>query len=341
MAREKKKILILGGTKFLGPQIVEAAQTRGHTLTLFNRGKTHPGLFPDVEKLRGDRDTADLKSLEGREWDAVVDTSGYIPRHVAEALAMLAKNVKQYVYISSISAYADKSKLDQDESAAVGTLPDPTVEKVTGTTYGPLKALCEQAAEKAMPGKVTNIRPGLIVGPGDETDRFTYWPVRVSRGGEVLAPGTAEDPIQVMDVRDLGEWIVKVIEDSTVGAYNAMGPSGGLSIGKLLETCKSVSKSDATFTWADTAFLESMSVAGWSDMPVWLPPKGESAGFCRFKFDKAVKAGLKFRPIETSVKDTLEWYMARPEEERKEMKAGIKPAREAEVLKAWREKKAK
>ncbi|MBC7773379.1 MAG: SDR family oxidoreductase [Pyrinomonadaceae bacterium] len=339
--RKKMKILILGGTKFLGPQIVEAAQARGHTLTLFNRGKTHPGLFPEIEKLRGDRETADLKSLESRQWDAVVDTSAYIPRHVNEVLAILAGSVKQYVFISSISVYADKSTPNQDESAPVGVLEDPTVEKVGGASYGPLKALCEQAAEKAMPGKVTNIRPGLIVGPGDQTDRFTYWPSRVSLGGEVLAPGTADDPIQVIDVRDLGEWIVKTIEDSTVGVYNAMGPTGGLSIGKLLEACKAVTKSDARFTWADAAFLASMNVAGWSDMPVWLPPGGDSAGFCRFKFDRAVKAGLKFRSLDASVKDTLEWHQSRPEAERKELKAGIKPEREADVLKAWHGKKTR
>lgn len=341
MPREKKRILILGGTKFLGPAIVEAAQARGHALTLFNRGKTHPGLFPEVEKLRGDRETKDLKSLEGREWDAVVDTSAYIPRHVKEALAVLAPRVKQYVFISSISTYADRSVLNQDETAAVGVLPDPGVEQVTGTTYGPLKALCEQAAEKAMPGKVTNIRPGLIVGPGDETDRFTYWPARVSKGGEVLAPGASEDPIQVIDVRDLGEWIVKLIEESTFGVYNAMGPTGGLTMGAFLDSCKAQSGSDATFTWASAAFLSSMGVSAWSDMPVWLDPKGPSAGFCRFAFDKAVKAGLVFRKLDTTVKETLEWHTRRPEPERRELKAGLKPEREAQVLAAWRERKVK
>lgn len=330
-----RRILILGGTGFLGPQIVEAAQKRGHTLTLFNRGKTHPELFPNVEKLRGDRD-GDLKSLQGKKWDAVVDTSGYVPRIVRDSAVLLKDAVQQYVFISTLSVYGDTSKAGMDESTPVATIPDPTVEKVTGETYGALKALCEQAAEKAMPGRVSVIRPGLIVGPGDPTDRFTYWPVRVARGGEVLAPGSPSDPVQYIDARDLGEWIVEVIEGRTFGVYNAVGPKEELGIGRMLDACNAASGGKATFTWVDAAFLEEEKVAPWSDMPVWVPPVGDGAGFARTSAAKAIAKGLDFRPIDETVKATLDWFHTLPEDRQAALKSGIKPEREVEVLAAWR-----
>ena len=333
-----RRLLILGGTAFLGPQIVEAARVLGYAITLFNRGKTHPELFPDLEKLRGDRD-GNLKALEGRTWDVVVDTSGYVPRHVRDSVALLRDAVKQYIFISTISVYSDNSKAGMDESSPVGKLPDETTEKVTGETYGPLKALCEQAAQKAAPGKVTVIRPGLIVGPGDGTDRFTYWPVRVERGGEVLAPGTPADPIQFIDVRDLAEWTMRVARDGVLGVFNATGPKKELGIGKLLDTCKSVSGSDASFTWVDAPFLEEQKVGAWSDMPVWVPPTGETAGFARVSRSKAVARGLTFRSLAATVQDTLSWWKSQPKERQATLRAGIKPEREAEVLKAWRERK--
>ena len=230
-APEPKTILMLGGTGFLGPQTVEAALRRGHKVTLFNRGKTRPGLFPDLEKLQGDREKDDLKALEGRKWDAVVDTSANVPRWVKKAAAVLGPNVGHYIYISSISVYADTSKPGIDESAPVATIDDPTTEKIDGRTYGALKALTEKAAETAMPGKVAVVRPGLIVGPEDPSDRFTYWPVRVARGGEVLAPGSPDDPIQLIDVRDLGEFLVRLIEGRTTGVFNALGPRPGADDG--------------------------------------------------------------------------------------------------------------
>ena len=216
------KILILGGTSFLGPQIVEAAQARGHVLTLFNRGKTNPGLFPDVEKLHGDRN-GDLKSLEGRQWDSVVDTSGFVPRLVTLSASLLAPNVKQYVFISTISVFGENLKPGTAENGPLATMPDETSEDVP-KYYGALKALCEKAADKAMSGRACNIRPGLIVGPGDKSDRYTYWPVRLARGGEVLAPGDGSDPIQYVDVRDLGAWVVTAVEKNLSGTYNATGP---------------------------------------------------------------------------------------------------------------------
>jgi 2'-hydroxyisoflavone reductase len=335
-----RKILILGGTGFLGPQIVEEAVRRGHTLTLFNRGRTRPGLFPDIEKLRGDRD-GDLKSLHGRKWDAVVDTSGYVPRIVKDSAELLAPNVGHYIFVSTCSVYADNSKPGEDESAAVGTLDDPKTEKITGESYGPLKALCEKAAEAAMPGRVANVRPGLIVGPDDPSDRFTYWPVRVARGGEVLAPGSPDDPVQFIDARDLGAWLVRLVEDRTTGVFNAMGPEKPLGMGAMLDACKAASGSDARFTWADADFLAKQKVSPWSDMPVWVPSAGDSAGFARRSNTKAIRAGLTFRPVVETARDTLAWWKTLPESRRAKLQAGLTPEREAMVLAAWKEKGGK
>ncbi|HEY0093963.1 MAG TPA: SDR family oxidoreductase, partial [Archangium sp.] len=251
-----KRILILGGTAFLGPQLVEAARARGHTVTLFNRGKTRPQLFPDVEKLHGDRDPTKgegLKALEGRTWDAVIDTSGYVPRMVRASAQLLAPHVGQYLFISSISVYKDMSRPGLDETAPVATTSEPDNETIGGENYGALKALCEQEAEAAFPGRTTNIRPGLIVGPEDPTQRFTYWPERVARGGEVLAPGDGSDPVQFIDVRDLAEWTLLALENRDVGVFNATGPTQPLTVGEMLEACKQAGQSDATFTWADAA----------------------------------------------------------------------------------------
>src|SRR5262245_12984690 len=244
-AAEPKTILMLGGTGFLGPHTVEAALRRGHKVTLFNRGRTRTELFPDLEKLQGDRDN-DLRALEGRAWDAVVDTSANIPRWVKSAAAVLGPNIRHYLYISSISAYASLARPGTDESAPLAEIADPTVETVDGETFGALKALSEQAAEESMPGRVTVVRPGLIVGPDDPSDRFTYWPVRIDRGGEVLAPGSALDPVQLIDVRDLGEFLVKLIEGAIMGIFNALGPAEGLTMGRMLGACKEAAESDAT-----------------------------------------------------------------------------------------------
>jgi len=339
VTKPKKTLLILGGTKFLGPAVVEAAKASGWTITLFNRGKTNPGLFPDLEKLQGDR-LSDLKSLEGRTWDAVVDTSGYFPREVRDSAGLLGKQgAKQYVYISSISAYKDLAKPGIDETAPLAVLADPTIENVSNGSYGGLKALCEQAAETAMPGNVTNIRPGLIVGPDDPTDRYTYWPVRIARGGEVLAPNTPADPVEFIDVRDLGIWIVKMIDTRTMGVFNAT--SAPIKVGDMLDSCKSASGSDARFTWADSAFLEAQKVAAWSDLPVWTPPVGEDAGAGLVSNARAVAKGLTFRPIKVTAKDTLDWWKALPKERTEKLKAGLTPERETAVLAAWHGAQAK
>ncbi len=339
---ENGHLLILGGTGFLGPHTVRAALARGHKVTLFNRGKTNPHLFPELEKLRGDRRSGDLTALKGRKFDAVIDTSGYYPRAVTEAAELLADNVDQYMFISSISVYADTSVVGLDEQGALGQLEDKTTEEVTGETYGPLKALCEQAAEAVFAGRTTNVRPGLIVGPGDPTDRFTYWPVRVARGGDVLSPGTPSDPVQLIDARDLAEWMIDAIEQRHLGEFNAVGPAEPLSVGAMLEACKQAAGSDASFVWADADFLAEQEVMPWQHMPVWVPPEGEYAGFGTVNISRALAAGMRFRPIVDTCRDTLTWWRELPEEKRSRLlegkSAGISAARESEVLAAWRKR---
>jgi 2'-hydroxyisoflavone reductase len=333
-----KSILILGGTGFLGPHVVELARARGHKLTLFHRGKTRPNLFPEVEKLLGDRD-GNLKALEGRTWDAVVDTSGYVPRIVRASAQLLAPHVGHYVFISTISVYKELPRPGMDETTPVATVEDETTEDVS-KYYGALKALCERAAEESSPGRVTNIRPGLIVGSDDPTQRFTYWPERVARGGEVLAPGTGEDPAQFIDARDLAEFILTCIERQHMGTFNAVG--NPMPMRTLLETCRQVSGSEATFTWADAAFLEQQGVKPWSDMPVWVPGTGEEAGFAQVSNARAVERGLHSRPLEDTVRATLEWWRSLPEERKAQLakRAGLPPERERQVLEAWHRSQA-
>jgi 2'-hydroxyisoflavone reductase len=334
-AAKSLRILILGGTKFIGPHLVEYARARGHVVTLFNRGKTNPHLFPDVEKLKGDRND-DLESLKGREWDAVIDNSAMVPRWVRQSAGLLKDHAKLYLFTSSISVYADNSKIGIDEEEPVGTIEDPTVEEVTGLTYGPLKALCEQEAQKAFGEGAIVVRPGLIVGPMDPSDRFTYWPVRIDRGGEVMAPGDPSDPVQFIDVRDLSEWYVKLVEDGAAGVYNATGPGSPLSIAEMLYGIRAVTTTDVSFTWVDTEFLTRHEVAPWAEMTVWIPPVDEYAGFSRVDCSRAIGAGLAFRPLAVTAADTLEWWKTLPEERRSKLRAGLAAEKEAKVLAAWR-----
>lgn len=327
------KILILGGTAFLGPQIVEAALARGHVLTLFNRGKTNPGLFPDIEKLHGDRN-GDLKSLEGRKWDAAIDTSGFVPRLVTMSAELLAPSVRQYVFISTISVFAEGLKPGAAEDGPLATMPDESNEEVA-KYYGALKALSEKAADKAMSGRAWIVRPGLIVGPGDKTDRFTYWPVRIAKGGEVLAPGDGSDPVQYIDVRDLAEWIVLGVERDLTGTYNATGPAKKLTIKKMLEGIKKGTGGDAKFTWVSADFLEKNAVAPWSDLPVWVPGRNGEEGFTQINCAKAIAAGLTFRPVAETGKNTLAWYKTLPEDRRGKLLAGISMDKEKQLLAAW------
>jgi 2'-hydroxyisoflavone reductase len=326
------KILILGGLSFLGRHLVEQGLERGDDITVFTRGRQNPEAYPQIEKLQGDRD-GNLTALEGRRWDVAIDTSGYVPRVVRNSARLLAGAVEHYTFISSLSVFADVSTPDLDESGAVATIDDPTVEEITGETYGALKALCEQAAEEEMPGRTLVIRPGLIVGTYDPTDRFTYWPWRVAQGGEVLAPDKPQDPTQIIDALDLARWTLRMAEERKTGVYNATGPDHPLSIGEVLETSKTVSGSDATFTWVPAAFLEEQGVLPWQHMPAWVPDEGEYRGFSRIDCSRAIAAGLTFRPLRETIRDTLDWARSFPPDH--EWKAGLSREREREVLEAW------
>jgi 2'-hydroxyisoflavone reductase len=331
------KILIIGGTRFLGRHLVDSALARGHEVTLFNRGKSNPDLFLNIETIRGDREH-DLEKLTqaGREWDAVIDTSGYVPRIVRLSAQSLERGVGRYVFISSISVYAGFSKIGIDENDPVGKIEDESFEEITGESYGPLKALCEKAVQDIYGDGALIIRPGLIVGPHDPTDRFTYWPVRVARGGDVLAPQKPDVPIQIIDVRDLSDFIIKLIEENASGIYNATGPDTELTLGTLLDVSKQVSKSDATYKWASVDFLNQHKVEAWSDMPVWVPDTEEDAGFSRVDVSKAINNGLTFRPLEETVRDTLDWANTRPPDH--EWRAGLTAERESEILAVLKEK---
>jgi 2'-hydroxyisoflavone reductase len=333
------RILILGGTGFTGPYQVRYALSRGHKVTTFNRGKTHPGELPsEVEQLIGDRN-GKLDALKGRKWDVVIDNPTTLPAWVRDAAKILKGNVDRYVFISTISVYADTSKgVDETAPLAKYEGADPYKEtleamKASGyKTYGPLKALSEQEAEKWFPGKTLIIRPGLIVGPGDETDRFTYWPVRLDRGGEVLAPGAPTDPVQFIDAQDLAEWTIRMAENRDTGIYNATGPAKPLGIGEMLDQIKGALKSDAKFTWVPAEFLGQQKVEAWSDMPVWA---GDESGLARTNINRALGKGLTFRPLTETARDTLAWFKSQPQDRQSKMKAGITPEREAEVLAAW------
>jgi 2'-hydroxyisoflavone reductase len=337
--RKPLHILILGGTKFLGVHIVELALQHGHTVTLFNRGKTNTDLFPQLEHLKGDRD-AQLDSLKGRKWDAVIDDSGYVPRHVRLSAELLAPNVQRYLFISTISVYASFAQANSEDSA-LGKIADESTEKVDGGAYGPLKALCEKAAETAMPGRVAVVRPGLIVGPRDPTDRFTYWPARAARGGDMAAPGTPKDRIQFIDARDLAGFVLGLVESQTVGIFNATSPPGMFAIGDLIQASNTAANATVKpappprAVWVPADFLEKQQVQPWSDMPVWIPETGEYGAFAEANVAKALHAGLTIRPIQPTVNDTLAWHLQRPEAERAKLGAGLTPEREQAVLSAW------
>ncbi|HJV37549.1 MAG TPA: twin-arginine translocation signal domain-containing protein [Geothrix sp.] len=334
-----KRILILGGTGFLGPATIEIAQSRGHHVTMFNRGKTRPDLFPGVEKLHGDRDPKKgegLKALETGTWDAVIDNSAYYPRMVAASAGLLAPRVKQYLIISSISAYKEPNPENGTEDAPLATLADPAVEEMGKEyqNYGGLKALCEQAAHKALPGRTAVIRPGYIVGPDDPSGRFTYWPVRFDRGGELAVPGGASDPVQIIDVRDLAAWLVHLVEQGTVGTFNACGPDKRLAWGSLVDAFQKGGNANAKPVWIPTDFLAKQKDI---EFPIWAPYAGETKGFHTWRNDRAVKAGLRFRPALETVKDTLAWYKTQEKVEKGRTRlAGPSAEAEAKLIAAWR-----
>jgi 2'-hydroxyisoflavone reductase len=346
-APKKLKILILGGTGFTGPFQVSYALARGHAVTLFNRGQKPTPEWPGkVEQLHGDRETGDLKALEGREWDVCIDNPTSVPHWVRDVGKVLAGKVKHYQFISSISAYADPSKPGIKEGAAVAPYKGKDALAETRKTlladvenlYGPLKAASEAEAEKQFPGITTIIRPGYIVGPRDESDRFTYWPVRIAAGGEVLVPGDGHDPVQIIDGRDLAEWMIRLAEQRTFGTFNACGPDYVLSTDAMVHGIHAVTGGNVKFTHVPLDFIEKQGTETDGALPIWVPDVGEYAGFGQVDNSRAIAAGLTFRPLATTVADLLAWFRSLPAERQAGLRAGWKREQEAEVLKAWHAK---
>jgi 2'-hydroxyisoflavone reductase len=337
------RVLILGGTKFLGRAVVEEALARGHQVTLFNRGETNPELYPQVEKLRGNRD-GDLSALEGHDWDVVVDTCGYIPRVVRASAELLAGHARHYTFVSSISAYGDFSEVAREDETPLIRIDDTSDESLDGDRYGGFKALCEQVVAEVFPGRSARIRAGLIVGPNDPTGRFTYWPKRVARGGEVLAPGRKGRQVQFIDARDLGSWLVDLGEREVSGTFNATGPEPPITMGELLEICRAVSGSSASITWVDEHFLREHEVGEWMELPLWVAETGDPAWrrFQEVDVSRAVEAGLRFRTAADTVRDTLEWALVTGDPGAPLAsgidigEAGMDADREHELLAEWR-----
>ncbi len=325
------KLLIIGGTRFLGRAIVDVALAAGHELTLFNRGESNPDLYADVETLTGDRDGG-LDVLKGRNWDAVIDTCGYVPRLVRDSATLLANAVDHYTFISTISVYDQYDVVGMDEGGHLGTMENESIEEVNGETYGPLKVLCEKGIREVVNGRSLDVRAGLIVGPHDLSDRFTYWPARVARGGDVLAPGNPDAPVQFVDVRDIATWTVAATEAKLTGSYNVTGPEYTLTMRQVVETCRDVSGSNAQFNWVSEAFLQEHEIGAYVEIPLWVPE--EMVGFSTVNCQKAIDAGLTFRPLADTVRDTLDWEATRPKDY--EWQGGLTPEREAELLKKWR-----
>ncbi len=349
---KKLKILVLGGTGQTGPHFVRQAQAHGHEITLFNRGRRSSEMFPDLECLIGDRMAEGDEGLSalasavgsGRTWDVVLDVWPHIPKVVEATATLLKDNTSHYMYVSSMSVYSDSATKRQDESAPVGEAPDADNMEFGWELFGPFKAECENRVRRLYPDRNTIFRPGLIIGPRDFSFRGGYWPVRVRDGGEVLAPGTGETHIQNIDVRDLVDFELLCMERNIGGTFNVVGPHPRtpLTMKRLLETCKAVSKSDAEFTWVPAEFLMEHQVGPWMQMPCWLPSEGEYAGFGWHKVDKAVAAGLTFRPLAETLEDTLTWYDGLEDEQRNGLhqRAGISSEKEKEVLDAWKARNA-
>jgi len=329
------RILVLGGTRFLGRAFVEAALGRGHAVTLFNRGHTHPELFAGVERFRGDRDGG-LAALAGREWDAVMDPSGYVPRVVAEAARALAPCAGRYLFVSSVSAYAEPLLAGADENAPLAVLKDAETEEIGGESYGGMKALCEAHVLEAFGARAAVVRPGLIVGPHDTTDRFPYWVRRLAAGGDVLAPGEPSAPVQLIDVRDLAGWMVGLLERGVAGTFNAVGPELPLTLGECLARMASALGSRAHLVWVTEGFLRAQGVQPWVEMPLWL--HATDSGFAQIRNDRAIGAGLRFRPLEETARDTLAWERTLPPDARAGSPA-LRPAREADLLAQWAARK--
>lgn len=344
-ARPAKKILILGGTGFVGPHNVREALKRGHQVTIFNRGRSAPGLFgKDVEELAGDR-ANDLSALKGRKWDAVIDESASLssaPEWVKLSAELLRDNVDQYLFISTRSVYADLSAVPMSIKAPVLTLENSPIEAGRPLPYGHAKAYAEKAAHAAMPGRVTVVRPGLIVGPEDDTDRFTYWPVRIARGGEVLVPGDGSDHVQIIDVRDLMQFCVTLVENRTYGVFNGVGPQGGQPFREFIAQIQQGVGGTPPLTWVDADFLRANGAAPYGrELPVFQVMRGRTAGFARFDITPEINAGLKVRPMAETARDTLAWWKTLPADRQAAIKTGFTPAREKALLELWKARSPK
>jgi 2'-hydroxyisoflavone reductase len=342
-------ILILGGTGFTGPEQVEYAIARGHHVTLLNRNRTRPDFFKGrVDQLIGDLN-GDVSALKDKKFDVVIDNPTTFPFWVRNVAQYMAGNTKHYIFISTISVYPDNSHEWLDETDRTTPMPDgldpyTIVQQDAGRHYGALKSYSEKEVEKHYPGINTVIRPGLIVGPLDRSDRFTYWPARIDRGGEVMAPGSPTDPVQIIDSRDLAEWTIRVAENNTLGTFNATGPAKPLSMAEMLYGIKAVTTAGAQFTWVPADFLRAQHVSAWRDMPTWVPLSPRQIGFSRRKVDKAIAAGLTYRPLAVTAKETLDWNKTRPDAEQQSLAAGkiagMSADREATVLAAWKASQA-
>ena len=333
------RILILGGTGFIGPHMVKEALRRGHEVELFNRGRTDSELFPDLKLYVGDRNNG-LDALQGGQWDVVIDNSGYVPRHVEDSARLLAEAVNHYVFISTISVYGDFS-VPINEDTALGTLEDETVEEVTAESYGPLKALCEQRVTAEIGAERTTIlRPTYICGPGDRTDRFSYWPVRTMRGGEMLWPGSPQDDIQLIDVRDLANFTIDAIEQQITGVFNTATQRGAYKMGDLQEDCAAVTAADVTPQWVSSEFVRDNEIAAQGGLPIWDDPTGEYAHLLTVDSSRAAQAGMHNRPPRETARDTVAWWKTLPPDRTATIRAGLSADREAELLALWHEESA-
>ena len=337
-AGQEKTMLILGGTGFIGPHMTELALARGWKVTHFNRGKRDADGVPNVETLHGDR-KGQLDSLKGRKWDVVVDNTGYIPKFQKMSVDILAPNTGYCLYISSISAYASFEK-PNDIGSPTGVLENKDQEEITNETYGPMKALCEQYVRDGYGSRSSIVRPGYIVGPLDPTDRFTYWPVRVAKGGEMAVPGTPADPIQVVDVRDLVAFMMELVDRRVDGYFNAVTPPGAITMGQLMDTSKKVSGADTSLTWIDEDFLAANLKPEEMNFAPWSPMKGPEAGGSLTGMSHSAKEGLRARPLEETVRDTLAWHETRPAERKAALRSGFTAENEAAILAAWRARPA-
>lgn len=323
-------MLVIGGSSFLGPHVIDALLRRGHIVTTFNRGRNPASPPEGVERIVGDRAT-DIDRVAGRSFDAVIDTCGYFPRVVDMSVSLLAPSTKSYVFVSSISVYVDPMLPPRDESSALATIGDPTIEEITNESYGPLKALCEQAVMKHMEGRAAVVRPGLIVGPLDPTDRFTYWPHRAALGGEMLAPGAPDHHISFIDVRDLAGFIARAAERGFTGTFNASGDTASMTMGDLIAACLRVAGASTTVTWVDEPFVKANQIEPWSELPAWIPTGDDSLMWASSA--KAVAAGLTYRPLEETVSATLDF--TRSKGLGRDLKAGLTRERESDLLRRW------